>query len=128
MHAFACGQRGTLRLFANTSAMSAFLPGKLAARMAAHPAVQIETEERTSADIVSCIPAGVAQAGVVSDAVDPGPLRLDPVADDPLVLIVPPARPLAEKRGSGVCGGAQRAVGRPLSDQCATAAYRTARS
>ena len=31
MHAFACGQRGTLRLFANTSAMSAFLPGKLAA-------------------------------------------------------------------------------------------------
>ncbi len=41
-------------------------------------------------------PAGVAQAGVVSDAV--GPLRLDPVADDPLVLIVPPARPLAEKQ------------------------------
>lgn len=78
--------------------MSAFLPGKLAARMAAHPAVQIETEERTSADIVSCITAGVAQAGVVSDAVDAGPLRLDPVADDPLVLIVPPARPLAEKQ------------------------------
>lgn len=72
--------------------------GKLAARMAAHPAVQIETEERTSADIVSCITAGVAQAGVVSDAVDPGPLRLDPVADDPLVLIVPPAHPLAENR------------------------------
>lgn len=88
MHAFACGQRGTLRLFANTSAMSAFLPGKLAAWMAAHTAVQIETEERTSADIVSCILAGVAQAGVVSDA----------VADDPLVLIVPPARPLAEKQ------------------------------
>ncbi len=62
------------------------------------PAVQIETEERTSADIVSCITAGVAQAGVVSDAVDAGPLRLDPVADDPLVLIVPPARPLAEKQ------------------------------
>ena len=46
------------------SAMSAFLPGKLAAWMAAHPTVQIETEERTSADIVSCILAGVAQAGV----------------------------------------------------------------
>ena len=37
MHAFARGQQGTLRLFANTSAMSAFLPGKLAAWMAAHP-------------------------------------------------------------------------------------------
>ncbi len=63
--------------------------------MAAHPAVQIDTEERTSADIVSSILAGVAQAGVVSDAVDPGPLHLDPVADDPLVLIVPPTHPLA---------------------------------
>ena len=30
MSAFARGQQGTLRLFANTSAMSAFLPGKLA--------------------------------------------------------------------------------------------------
>ncbi|HBS4383197.1 TPA: LysR family transcriptional regulator [Klebsiella pneumoniae] len=39
----------------------------------------------------------MTEAGVVSDAVDPGPLRLDPVADDPLVLIVPPAHPLAEK-------------------------------
>lgn len=95
MSAFARGQQGTLRLFANTSAMSAFLPGKLAAWMAAHPAVQIDTEERTSADIVSSILAGVAQAGVVSDAVDPGPLHLDPVADDPLVLIVPPTHPLA---------------------------------
>lgn len=36
MSAFARGQQGTLRLFANTSAMSAFLPGKLAAWMAAH--------------------------------------------------------------------------------------------
>ncbi|WP_374732792.1 LysR family transcriptional regulator [Klebsiella variicola] len=95
MSTFARGQQGTLRLFANTSAMSAFLPGKLAAWMAAHPTVQIDTEERTSADIVSSILAGVAQAGVVSDAVDPGPLHLDPVADDPLVLIVPPTHPLA---------------------------------
>lgn len=49
-----------LRLFANTSAMSAFLPGKLAAWMAAHPGIQIDTEERTSADIVSSILAGLA--------------------------------------------------------------------
>ncbi len=95
MSAFARGQQGTLRLFANTSAMSAFLPGKLAAWMAAHPAVQIDTEERTSADIVSSILAGLAQAGMVSDAVDPGPLRLEPVAEDP-VLIVPPAHALRE--------------------------------
>lgn len=89
-------QQRRLRLFANTSALSAFLPGKLAAWMAAHPGIQIDTEERTSADIVSSILAGLAQAGVVSDAVDPGPLRLEPVAEDPLVLIVPPAHALRE--------------------------------
>lgn len=50
MHAFACGQRGTLRLFANTSAMSAFLPGKLAAWMAAHPAVLIVPPARPLAE------------------------------------------------------------------------------
>ncbi len=77
-----------------------FCRGKLAAWMAAHPG-GADRNRRThqARDIVSCILAGVAQAGVVSDAVDPGPLRaLDPVADDPLALIEPPARPLAEKQ------------------------------
>ena len=63
------------------------------------------------ARISSAVSWRAAQAGVVSDAVDP-PLRLDPVADDPLVRS---SRQLAlwPKTGSGVCGGAQRAVGRP---------------
>ena len=97
MHAFARGQQGTLRLFANTSALSAFSAGQLAAWMAcASWRIQIDTEERTSADIVSIL-AGLAQAGVVSDAVDPcRPLRLEPVAEDPPVLIVPPAHALRE--------------------------------
>ncbi len=89
---------GTLRLFANTSAMSAFLPGKLAARMAAHRRCRSKPKNAPARISSAVSSAGVAQAGVVSDAVDPGPLRLDPVADDPLVLIVPPARPLAEKQ------------------------------
>ena len=55
-----------------------FLPGNFAAWMAAHPGIQIDTEERTSADIVSSILAGLAQAGVVSDAVDPAVASFDP--------------------------------------------------
>ncbi|WP_409454975.1 LysR family transcriptional regulator, partial [Klebsiella pneumoniae] len=84
MHAFACGQRGTLRLFANTSAMSAFLPGKLAAWMAAHPAVQIETEERTSADIVSCILAGVPPAHPLAEKEE---VAFAAVLNEPLVAL-----------------------------------------
>ncbi len=79
--------------------------------------MQIETEERTSADIVSCITAGVAQAGGVRCGRRRAAAPRS-VADDPLVLIVPPAR---SGRKTGVCGGAQRAWS-PSIDQCATAA------
>ena len=88
---------GTLRLFANTSAMSAFLPGSSPPDGSA-PGGADRNRRTHQRGYRQLYPAGVAQAGVVSDAVDPGPLRLDPVADDPLVLIVPPARPLAENR------------------------------
>ncbi|EAT2182995.1 LysR family transcriptional regulator [Salmonella enterica] len=98
MGAFAAGQQGTLRLYANTSALTAFLPGKLASWMAAHPGIHIETEERTSTDIISSIQSGVADAGIVSDAVASGTLCMEPVADDPLVLIIPPAHPLSGKK------------------------------
>ena len=77
---------GTLRLFANTSAMSAFLPGSSPPDGSA-PGGADRNRRTHQRGYRQLYPAGVAQAGVVSDAVDPGPLRLDPVADDPLVLI-----------------------------------------
>lgn len=69
MHAFACGQRGRCACSPTPRRCRPFC--QEARRLDGSAlAVQIETEERTSADIVSCILAGVAQAGVVSDAVD----------------------------------------------------------
>ncbi|HFZ8994350.1 TPA: LysR family transcriptional regulator [Citrobacter freundii] len=98
MNALARGQQGTLRLYANTSALTAFLPGKLAAWMATHPGIHLETEERTSSDIISSIQSGVADAGIVSDAVAAGTLCMEPVTDDPLVLILPPGHGLAGRQ------------------------------
>ncbi len=92
--AYAKGMRGKVRLYANTSAMAEFLPGRLAKWLAEHPDVAIELEERTSADIVNSISNGIAEAGLVSDAVDTRGLTLDPIADDRLALIVPPTHPL----------------------------------
>ncbi len=56
MHAFACGQRGRCACSPTPRRCRLFCRGSSPPWMAAHPAVQIETEERTSADIVSCIP------------------------------------------------------------------------
>lgn len=95
---FAEGARGTIHLYANTAALTGFLPHKLAPWLAAHPRVNIELKERTSVDIVRLISAGLAQAGVVSNAVDTAGLHLEPVATDHLVLIVPAAHKLARSK------------------------------
>ncbi|MDM9558332.1 MULTISPECIES: LysR substrate-binding domain-containing protein [Bordetella] len=92
---FAAGERGTLHLYANTAALTEFLPRQLAPWLAARPRLRIELKERTSAEIVRTIAAGLAQAGIVSDAVEPHGLRLQPVAKDHLALIVPAGHRLA---------------------------------
>lgn len=95
LHEFASGARGTLHLYANTGALTTFLPGRLAPWMAARPRLHVDLKERTSKEIVRAVRGGQAEAGITSDAVDSAPLQLQPVADDPLLLIVPPNHRLA---------------------------------
>ena len=92
--AYVKGVRGKVRLYANTSAMTEFLPGRLAKWLTEYPNVAIELEERTSADIINSINNGIVEAGLVSDAVDAGELTLEPIADDRLALIAPVTHPL----------------------------------
>lgn len=94
---FAVGARGTLHFYANTAAMTEFLPSKLASWLAARPRVRVELKERTSAEIVRTIACGLAEAGIISDAVDSEGLQLKPVAKDHLVLIVPPRHRLVQR-------------------------------
>lgn len=88
------GMRGKIRLYANTSAMAEFLPGRLAMWLSEHPDVTIELIERTSADIIKSILNGVAEAGLVSDSLDASGLTLEPIVDDRLALILPDTHPL----------------------------------
>lgn len=93
---FATGARGVLHLYANTAALSEFLPSRLAPWLAARPRLHVELKERTSADIVRTLTTGLAEAGVVSDAVEAPGLQRQPVARDHLVLIVAPRHRLAQ--------------------------------
>ena len=95
---FGAGARGTLLLYANTAALTGLLPQRLAPWLAERPRLSIDLRERTSAEIVKMIDAGLAEAGVVSDAVEPTALTIQPVASDPLVLIVPATHRLAASR------------------------------
>lgn len=92
---FASGARGTLHLYANTGALTGFLPGRLAPWLAERPRLHVDLKERTSVEIVRLVASGKAEAGIISDALDAGALQVQPVENDPLQLIVPAHHRLA---------------------------------
>src|SRR5690606_41460562 len=69
---FANGARGTLHLYANTAALTGFLPGRLAPWLAQRPRLQVDLKERTSVEIVRAVHGGQAEAGILASMVDTG--------------------------------------------------------
>lgn len=82
------GFRGSVRCLANTAAISEFLPAPLALWLAAHPRIDVDLDERPSADIVRALAGGLAEIGIVSDAVETGTLDAVPFALDRLVAVM----------------------------------------
>lgn len=88
MQAFGRGIKGHLRLFASATAMAEFLPEVLQAFLASHPDVNIDLQERMSADIVRAVTEGQTDIGVVTGTPSMGHLEVLPYRDDRLVLVV----------------------------------------
>jgi len=95
---YAKGVRSTVRVLANTAAMTEFLPARLAPWLAANPQVDIELKERQSIDIARSVALGFAEIGVLSDAVDTTGLELHPFATDRLVVVTAREHALASTR------------------------------
>lgn len=96
---YAHGVRGQVRIAANTSSITQFLPEDLAAFMLEHPAVRIELEEQNSADVVTAVAENRADIGIFADRTPASGLVTGPYRRDELVLIVPEVHPLAERSG-----------------------------
>jgi len=95
---YAKGLRASVRIFANTAAITEFLPGRLAPWMAAHPKVDVDLKERDSGEIARSISAGFAEIGVLSSAVETGNLTMRPFAIDRLVVVACKEHPLTGNR------------------------------
>lgn len=95
---FAAGVRSTVRILANTAAITELLPMRLAPWLAAHPRVDIDLKERQSSDIARGIAHGFGDIGVLSDAVETSGLVLHPFATDRLVVVAARAEALARRR------------------------------
>ncbi|WP_404476225.1 LysR family transcriptional regulator [Novosphingobium sp. BL-52-GroH] len=98
LSAFASGLKGHVRMLSNTASLVDLLPAAVRVFLTAHPDVDVEIEERTSADIVAAVAEGRAEFGLIADSADPGDLQTIAVADDRLVLLVPAGHVLAGDR------------------------------
>ncbi|MEL0623206.1 MAG: LysR family transcriptional regulator [Marinomonas sp.] len=99
MNDFSHGVKGQVRMVANISAISQFLPKQLRSFLNKHPLVQIHLEEKISSEIIRAVAENEADIGIVSTASDDYPnLSIYPYKTDRLVVITPIGHPLNLKK------------------------------
>jgi DNA-binding transcriptional LysR family regulator len=92
---FTKGARGRIRLWANTSAVTQFLPEDLKAYVDQYPEVRIDLREDTSLRIVEAIRDGDADLGIYSGHIGEVGVEHRVYRRDTLMVIVPIGHPLA---------------------------------
>lgn len=91
----AAGIVGRVRLAANTSAVTQFLPADLAGFSAAHGGIRIELEESDSREAVLAVVDGRADLAIFAERTATLGLQTLPYRHDRLVLVVPAGHALA---------------------------------
>ncbi|AEG92752.1 LysR substrate-binding domain-containing protein [Ramlibacter tataouinensis] len=92
------GLRGHVRVFANTTAVTDFLPEVLPAFLNANPRVNVELQEKPNAEIARGVLDSRADLGIVAGQVDTLGLRAIHFSTDRLVLVVPRDHRFARRR------------------------------
>ncbi len=92
------GLRGHVRVFANTTAVTDFMPEILPAFLAANPRVNVELQEKPNAEIPRGVLDGRADIGVVAGQVDTLGLTAIHFSTDRLALVVPRGHRFARRR------------------------------
>lgn len=93
--AYGTDSAGHIRIFANTTAVTEFLPEKLAGFLAARPGVTVDLQERLSRDIVRGVLDGSTDLGIIAGPVEARGMEILHFSTDRLVLALPVGHPLA---------------------------------
>ena len=96
---YAKGIKGHVRLWANMSALTEFLPNSLASFLKAHPDIQVEVEEQISGDIVKALLDGIADIGVFADGTPTAGLETNVIGQDELVVVCSKSHPIKNRKG-----------------------------
>lgn len=98
MSSYSTGAKGQVRIAANTSSITQFLPEDLSSFMARHPGIRIELEEQNSSAIVAAVAENRADVGIFADRTPAAGLVTYLYREDELVLIAPRKHPLARRK------------------------------
>lgn len=93
----AAGRKGVLRILANTSAMTEFLPDDLVSFSRSHPDIRVMVAELWSPEIRSALLAGEADIGIVMEGIPTDGLDSHPYRSDRLAAITPREHDLATR-------------------------------
>jgi DNA-binding transcriptional LysR family regulator len=96
--AYASGVRASVQLLANTSGLSEHLPKALAAFLREHPDINVDVEERESADIAAAIASGAADLGFAAEHALPDNIERFLFSEDRLTLVASRRSDLADRR------------------------------
>lgn len=95
---YAQGIKGHVRILANTTAMTEFLPTVLSSFLSTHPDINIDLRERLSSDIVRSVSEGTTDIGIVAASVRTEGLHVTPYRRDRLVLVTGTDHALAQHK------------------------------
>jgi DNA-binding transcriptional LysR family regulator len=92
------GAKGHVRLWANMSALTEFLPSALASFLKSYPDIQVEVEEQLSGDIVRALMDGIADIGVFAEGPITTGLDTRIMGSDQLVIASSKTHPLSNRK------------------------------
>ena len=92
------GVKGHVRLWANMSALTEFLPSALASFLKDYPEIQVEVEEQLSGDIVKALMDGIADIGVFAEGPITTGLETHIMGKDELVIACSKDHPLNKRK------------------------------
>ncbi|BDT77580.1 GntR family transcriptional regulator [Polynucleobacter yangtzensis] len=92
------GVKGHVRLWANMSALTEFLPSALASFLKDFPEIQVEVEEQLSGDIVRALMDGIADIGVFAEGPITTGLETHIMGKDQLVIACSKDHPLSKRK------------------------------
>lgn len=90
-------EAGHIRIFANTTAVTEFMPEVLAEFLGGKPGMTIDLQERLTNDIFRGVLDGAADLGVTSGDIKIKGLEVIPFTVDRLVVVVPNGHPLGKE-------------------------------